>query len=479
MKIKFVATVFVSGVMFYSNAVFSWGQFGHQQVNSAAIDLLDSKTAIGSCLQTDAAKKLMLRYAITPDLEWKMDLKMTNLSHEDFMNRKDNDCYEHPLHFFEADAFFKPSESGSISKDLPTDSDYANSAYPQYVTLFKGNVEYSNVLDPDKKIEDVNHIKVFDLASHGTAPWRVLGLYRAAVEAMKNQDFASAALYLGTMGHYVGDMGQPFHTTLNFNGQYPEDAHQAGIHSEVDTKIFDLLYTNKQKKNKTIKDENSVFHVFEGVNFTVRDEASQLRNDINSQTRTLLSKNPGPIAEEDVVPQVFNLIKSGYPHIPSLLKIYKEQCDAANSTPSSRRSANNKPRAVKCLQVDGKVKAYLSKAYELRFRDAKINDQMTVYQLIQSRLASSAALLNKLWISAWNDAGKPDFGNCAQWKFDQSYVFAKYLKPDYYPHSFNGATRCSKARQNIEDDEGDGAQNDREPNSVKKGRKPANTCKAR
>jgi hypothetical protein len=49
--------------------VWAWGSYGHQQINSEAINQLRS-TKVGACLAKH--RDLLVRLSITPDLDWKM-----------------------------------------------------------------------------------------------------------------------------------------------------------------------------------------------------------------------------------------------------------------------------------------------------------------------------------------------------------------------------------------------------------------------
>ncbi len=60
--------LFVIAALSFGRA-YGWGQYGHEQVNSAAIEQA-SKSKIGMCFKQ--ARETVLRYAITPDIEWKL-----------------------------------------------------------------------------------------------------------------------------------------------------------------------------------------------------------------------------------------------------------------------------------------------------------------------------------------------------------------------------------------------------------------------
>ncbi len=457
---------FVFGILISGNA-FGWGQYGHETVNQTAIDLLSPSDSIGACFQNPAARYLMTRYAVTPDIEWKTDMQIKTLSPEDAKARHQDDCYEHPLHFFEADAFVAPnSDPNLLFKSFSAESlsgDYRQTAFKEYSKMMAANINYILQVQASKPIEDKTNPSAKDVVLHGTAPWRARSLYMAAIEAMKKKDFQLAALYLGTMGHYIGDMSQPFHATLNFDGGYPSDAKTAGIHHEIDTGLFETMWTSSEKKKHTEKDENDVYASFDGTKAGVQTSA-----------KAEFSQLPTEVNEQNIVSVMMDrLVASGYPLIETYLSAYQVQCQDANATLVSQNAkhrsvaSKNKnpsdtpaqPKSEKpyCTELPGK------KEGSTTVRDIGVARERKLFaysvppvmkDALEARLGKSSALLAKLWISAWKAANQPSFGDCSTWKFDQSYAIKNYLKPDYYPTGFDGITkpRCSE----------------REPSSTKK-----------
>lgn len=440
-------TALITMLFLHSAQVWGWGQYGHEQVNSAAIDLLDPSLSMTKCFRD--ARHMMIRYAITPDVEWKANVKIKNITRANFLSQRSNDCVEHPFHFFEADAFAKPDED--VTK-LPCDGDYGGRAYQKYSQLMKKNMDHVVLVDPSKRIQNPDDPTPKDVAEHGTAPWRIRSLYLASVKAMKSGDFRLAALYLGSIGHYVADMTQPFHSTLNFDGDYkPQDEH-SGIHHEIDTGLLFRVVSSK-------KDADSVFLSFSETHAPVLESAKRKLNEF-----------PEHFSETDIIPSVMKLVASSLQLIDPLLQAYKKQCDLANKDiPRTKRAPSSTPPATSPEEIPAPVveiepvvptrfcerssgKKY-SRVRSLRTKNedalnaTKLGSEGTVLQVIEGRLALAAALTSKLWAAAFSAAGHPDFGNCTgdDWKFSQSYAIQKYLRPDYYPEGFNGNTRrgCS------------------------------------
>ena len=218
-----------------AHEAYGWGQYGHEQINDAAVDLLGASSGLGKCF--DQARYVVKRLAISPDMEWKTDVLLKNLSAADKAKREDDNRYEHPLHFDEVDAWVPNPKPGDIER-LPA-GEYKD-VFSFYSEKLRENAKYVQTVDPAKKLKDPDHPTVNEVTDHGTAPWRAQQLYRLGVDALKKGDVKAAVLYLGAMGHYVADMSQPFHATLNYDGDYsPRPA--AGIHHEIDTGVMPLV----------------------------------------------------------------------------------------------------------------------------------------------------------------------------------------------------------------------------------------------
>src|SRR5205823_2921752 len=125
------------------------------------------------------------------------------------------------------------------------DKNYDN-MMKNYTIARKSNADRIKQMDPEKaKQSDLNNPSPHDVIQHGTAPWRIVQLYNSGIAELKLAKAASgkknttdseahfklALLYLGAMGHYVGDMGQPFHASLDFDGGAFQPP-QTGIHHD-------------------------------------------------------------------------------------------------------------------------------------------------------------------------------------------------------------------------------------------------------
>ena len=364
-----------------STKSFSWGAYGHEQINSEAIDLI-KQNPLGVCF--DKNRDLVVRLSVTPDLDWKMssqdsfalkiyilskdiqddhhsdtvrmdwvqkilkqekakkeknrvlsnDLflalgehpldpklltqlrdqelgagKLGQLSPQILKKKHDVDLDEHSLHFWEADAYSK------TIVDLKSSPNFDSDDLQDFEKRAKANEKEIAAIDPCKEIS--SNISR-DVIQHGTAPWRIYSLLKLAsnmlTEAAKNHDqakFNGALMILGTMGHYVGDMGQPFHATLNYDGQGTGPA-TMGIHSTYEEKILER-YGKQQEHAK----QDKVTKLWAPLSAT---------NDNVDKYAKLYFKDgtPNGLADEEVIPTVFKLVSDGYPLINVLLPAFKE-----------------------------------------------------------------------------------------------------------------------------------------------------------
>jgi hypothetical protein len=140
-------------------SAFGWGGSGHEAASAAALGLLQGRRrALAQFLTPNSS--LLRRLAGTPDSDW-----------------KDGFPDEQALHYFELDAFIAAEKDPDAVMLLPM-GEYLD-VYAQYRSLLFSNADYVARLSPGKPL---------DPAAHGTAPWRVLQLYDAAVAAMRRRD---------------------------------------------------------------------------------------------------------------------------------------------------------------------------------------------------------------------------------------------------------------------------------------------------
>ncbi len=71
----------------------------------------------------------------------------------------------------------------------------------------------------------------------GVAPWAIGEVVDSLETAMRAGDWARVRFWIADLCHYVGDLHQPLHCTLNYDGQFTGNQ---GIHYRYETRMLDL-----------------------------------------------------------------------------------------------------------------------------------------------------------------------------------------------------------------------------------------------
>jgi len=76
------------------------------------------------------------------------------------------------------------------------------------------------------------------LVKHGIVPWHIPVLYEQLKYAFVRKDTIKIIKLSAEMGHYIGDLHVPLHTTSNYDGQ---KTGQTGLHAFWESRIPELL----------------------------------------------------------------------------------------------------------------------------------------------------------------------------------------------------------------------------------------------
>jgi len=169
----------------FSLLLVSWGTFGHEHINRAAVFALPSPIQSFFYNHID----YITQESTVPDLR-----KYTL-----------NDKSENPRHFMDLENF------GSLDS-LPK-------------TLAEARTKY------DEKF----------LQQNGILPWYIEELMGKLTKAFKEKKKTEILFLAADLGHYLGDANMPFHTSANFNGQL---TNQKGIHSLWESRLPELCGKN-------------------------------------------------------------------------------------------------------------------------------------------------------------------------------------------------------------------------------------------
>ena len=331
---------------------FAWGERGHDVVARVAARLVDTRLKgnelkYGTILHR---KENMLGHlANVPDIVWRSGPEEVTKSNS-------------PTHYFDIDDLVKKPVFASFPRRFE---------------------------DANQVAQKQGHKLATDI---GTAPWRVAQL----AELMKNtlaklphkpnggvnpelESIVNQALvYGGTMAHFVGDLGQPLHTTANYDGW---DDGQGGIHSYFEEAIVDELPLNM---------DYEVFAV------ALREEPFK-----HVLTKAYKSASNFRTKIEDFV---FCLALDSYSHIDDLLRIDKSL-------------AIIKPSKTEPIKIPAERRAAITVANSFS-------------PMIIERLAASADTLATIWIDAWKEAGSPDLNYYRSYNYQ---IQPAYIVSDYTP----------------------------------------------
>jgi len=192
----------------------------------------------------------------------------------------------------------------------------------------------------------VKKYSVDTLLKHGWAPYLIIKELDKLTNAFRSKNKDSILFYAADIGHYIGDIQVPLHTTINYDGQ---QTNQKGLHSLWESFIPTLRINQYQ-----------LFHPH---------KATYL-------------KNPKEVLWED--------IRKANSLIPALLAVEKEV--------SIQFKPENK---YKTKLRNGKI----IKTYSKAFAEAYANG---LGSTINTQLIASANRIADFWYTAWVNAGKPN-----------------------------------------------------------------------
>lgn len=335
-----------------STPAMAWGNRGHATVCEAAIFLMKEKN-LREYLQ--AKPTMMAHLCNIPDTYWRgLGSETSKLGN--------------PTHFSDVEILGVPPEKIPLDyKQLMSDYTGKKNAFEEG-TIFSLPTEFgSNWWRADQffrlAIEDGKKMKAAKIPEEKNP------------EKNDETDFNKSAygmiVNLGLMGHFVGDDGQPLHSTSDYDGY---STGHGGIHSYYEDGVVaaqdgDLL--------------SKVIH---------RGEELQKENPDFLKEKTALEK----------MRALAILSRKDIKKIEELDPILEKSTEQEHKGFSNRKPAKRKPADV------------VAKKYK---------------PLLVTELARSAALLAHLWDRAYLDAGSPDFRDYRSYKYPFT---PEFVAPDYF-----------------------------------------------
>lgn len=350
----FFASVLLS-FSFIAQDAFAWGGRGHDTICQSAVFLVKNKT-LKDFLRNKP--NMMGHLCNIPDIYWR------GLSPE--QTKEGN-----PTHFTESEAL------GIPLKDMPLDMKVL-------IANYTGTEDQHN---PGSKIISLPH-------EIGTNWWRANQLFEMSItEGKKLKDLAAPAnskdeqndelpynkhlhnmiTYMGIMGHFVGDNGQPLHTNANYDGY--ETGH-GGLHAyyeDLCVSYFEEDLSVKIVAKAKAIDKNSKLNSFVKEK-TVLENMRALAVISNNELKDLFKVDP-------------IITKS----------ILKEEKGMKIKTPAVRKPASE--------------------------------GQKVFANYIVTDMARSALLLAKMWDDIYVEIGKPDFKAYKSYRYP---LTPDFVMPDYY-----------------------------------------------
>ena len=185
------------------------------------------------------------------------------------------------------------------------------------------------------------------LKKYGTVPWTILETQQSLTEAFRQRDTVGIVRYSAELSHYVGDAFVPLHTTINYDGQLTD---QKGLHGLWESQLPER-FINEYKLD---------------------GEPAKYVKDPLAAVWTVLQQSYGFLGET-------------FDRASKIEKVMK---------PDVRYTFAHKY---------GKT----SRRYSDAFADAY---HKGVGGMVSYRLKGAPTLVASLWLTAWQDAGKPDLG---------------------------------------------------------------------
>jgi len=190
---------------------------------------------------------------------------------------------------------------------------------------------------------------VDSLKKYGWGPYNAMMQMEHLTQAFKSKNKDSILFYAADLGHYIGDLHVPLHTTANYDGQLTG---QKGLHGLWESYIPELNLNDY---------------------------------DLYSKHTAVYLKNPAEALWKD--------IRKANALLPEMFA--KETKLTAKFTPETK---------YKSMVRYGKE----TKAYTKEFAEAYA---IELGPTINGQLIASANLLSDFWYTAWVNAGKPDLGS--------------------------------------------------------------------
>ena len=183
------------------------------------------------------------------------------------------------------------------------------------------------------------------LKKYGTVPWVILETKDLLTEAFRQRDTVGIVKYSAELSHYVGDAYVPLHTTINYDGQLTD---QKGLHGLWESQLPEKYITDYKLDGEPAK--------------YVKDPL---------------------VATWEALQQSYGFLGETFDRASKIEKVMK---------PDVRFTFTHRY---------GKTSRRYSDAFAAEYEKG-------VGGMVDYRLKGAPTLVASLWLTAWQDAGKPD-----------------------------------------------------------------------
>ena len=183
------------------------------------------------------------------------------------------------------------------------------------------------------------------LKKYGTVPWVILEVKDNLTEAFRQRDTLNIIKYSAELSHYVGDAFVPLHTTINYDGQLTD---QKGLHSLWESQLPEKFINDYKLDGEPAK--------------YVKDPLAAIWG---------------------VLVQSYGFLGETFDRAAKIEKVMK---------PDTRFTFSHKY---------GKTSRRYSDAFAVEYEKA-------VGGMVNYRLKGAPTMVSSLWLTAWEDGGKPD-----------------------------------------------------------------------
>ena len=114
-----------------------------------------------------------------------------------------------------------------------------NEKYNHYIDIDSYNLPIDSIPRNWQKANEL--FNKDSILKHGILPWNILFVKYLLQKAFEENNLEKILQLSADLGHYIGDLHVPLHTTKNYNGQL---SNQHGIHSLWESRMVEL-YSNE------------------------------------------------------------------------------------------------------------------------------------------------------------------------------------------------------------------------------------------